>query len=365
MAATWSEGGVVATSVRYAPESLERLGYGRSLRADEKLRGIAALSAPLYAFAMRRAVGAMVQKRRFDIVHAHWIVPNGLVALPAAGRSRLAVGLHGSDVFLAERRVFRPFVHRVLRRSTLLTGCSPELVQRVVNLGFRANRSRVIPYGVDAELYRPTDDGRALGRRRLGLADEAQVLLTVGRMVSKKGFGNLLEAAPSLLERYPRLHFVFAGGGDLLTDLRARGEAISNRIHFIGAVAHEELADLYRGADAFVLPAVHDRAGNVDGLPNVILEAMASGIPVVATDISGIPLAVEHERTGLLVPEGDSGALAEALSILLADNERARRWGRAARRKVERELTWDTVARRYEEAYTMAIEDSPDNAEVA
>ncbi|HKI86415.1 MAG TPA: glycosyltransferase, partial [Thermoanaerobaculia bacterium] len=171
VAPAWTENGVVAQSVRYAPEALERIGYGRSLRTDERLRGLAAATAPLYALAMRRALGAMLRGGRFDLVHAHWIVPNGLIATAAAAHTHLAVGLHGSDVFLAERSFLRPLVKRLLRRTELLTGCSPELVRRVVALGFEAERSRVIPYGVDADLYHPDQERRLLWRRRLGLGD--------------------------------------------------------------------------------------------------------------------------------------------------------------------------------------------------
>jgi glycosyltransferase involved in cell wall biosynthesis len=121
-------------------------------------------------------------------------------------------------------------------------------------------------------------------------------------------------------------------------------------------VLRDTLPDLYRAADVFVLPAVHDPRGNVDGLPNVILEAMACALPVVASGISGIPLAVEPETTGLLVPEGRPDLLAAALDRLLADPPQARAWGRAGRAKAERELTWDAVAARYREGYQIALE---------
>ena len=102
------------------------------------------------------------------------------------------------------------------------------------------------------------------------------------------------------------------------------GPAAAVRVHFPGVVGHDDLPALFRAADLFVLPAVHDRKRNVDGLPNVILEAMATALPVVASRISGIPLAVEHERTGLLVDEGDGPGLAAAISRLIAAPETAR-----------------------------------------
>jgi glycosyltransferase involved in cell wall biosynthesis len=126
-------------------------------------------------------------------------------------------------------------------------------------------------------------------------------------------------------------------------------------VHLPGAVLRDTLPDLFRAADVFVLPAVHDREGNVDGLPNVILEAMASGLPVVASGISGIPLAVEGGASGLLVPEGDVQALTAALLRLLEDGQEARRMGERGRRKAESELTWEAVAARHREAYELAL----------
>jgi glycosyltransferase involved in cell wall biosynthesis len=355
VAAAWEDGGVEVHSFRYAPERREVLGYGRSLEADERVKGGAALAAPLYALAARRAVRRQLGRRPFDLVHAHWIVPNGLVAAAAGGRAPLAIGLHGSDVFLAEKRGVRTLARWALSRSRLLTGCSPELVDRVRALGFPAERSRVIPYGVDVETFSPDPSRRSLWRERLGIPGTAPLLLGVGRMATKKGFQVLIEILPALLGEFPDLAVVLAGGGDLLDRFREAARPWGERVRFPGPVLRDTLPDLYRAADLFTLPAVHDARGNVDGLPNVILEAMASGLAVVASGISGIPLAVEEGRTGLLVPERDPAALLGALRRLLADPAGARALGEAGRRKALTELTWDAVAARYREGYLAAL----------
>jgi glycosyltransferase involved in cell wall biosynthesis len=319
------------------------------------VKGRAALAAPLYALGARRALRRQLRRRRFDLVHAHWIVPNGVVAAAAGGRVPLAIGLHGSDVFLAEKGGVRAFARWALSRSRLLTGCSPELVDRVRALGFPAERSRVIPYGVDTHAFSPAPDRRAIWRQRLGIPEAAPLLLGVGRMATKKGFQVLVEILPALLAEIPELRVVLAGGGDLLEPFREKTRTWSDRVFFPGSVLRDTLPDLYRAADVFVLPAVHDGKGNVDGLPNVILEAMASGLPVVASGISGIPLAVVDGETGLLVPEGDPGALLGALRWLFADPAAARAMGERGRRKAEAELTWDAVAARYREGYVAAL----------
>jgi glycosyltransferase involved in cell wall biosynthesis len=384
----WEAGGVEVVTFRYAPEAAEVLGYGRSLAADVRVRTGAAAVAPLYAAAARRAVVRQLRRRRFDLVHAHWIVPNGVAAAAAlrggsdrgGGRDRspdeagrpsrpgqrtapprararpaMAIGLHGSDVFLAERRGVRRLARWALGRAGVLTGSSPELVERMCALGFPAERSRVIPYGVDTARFSPDRERRRLWRERLGIGDDATVLLGVGRMAAKKGFGVLAAALPPLLGALPGLHVVLAGDGDLLPELAAATEPWRARVHLPGAVLRDTLPDLYRAADLFVLPAVHDQQGNVDGLPNVILEAMATGLPVVASGISGIPLAVEDGASGLLVPERDAVALGAALRRLLEDAREARRMGERGRRKAETELTWDLVAARHREAYEMAL----------
>ena len=356
VAARWEEGGVEVISFRYAPERYEVLGYGRTLEADETVKAGAALAAPLYALAARQAVRRQLAERRYDLVHAHWIVPNGVVAAAVEPQVPFAIGLHGSDVFLAEKPGVRVFARWALGRTRLLTGCSPELVDRVRALGFPAERSRVIPYGVDVRAFSPQPERRPLWRQRLGVPEDAPLLLGVGRMATKKGFQVLIDALPVLLGEFPDLRVVLAGGGDLLDRFRAAVRPWADRVHLPGPVLRDTLPDLYRAADLFTLPAVHDARGNVDGLPNVILEAMASGLPVVASGISGVPLAVADGRTGRLVPEGDPGALLEALRELLASPQRRREMGAQGRRRAVAELTWDAVAARYREGYGMALE---------
>jgi glycosyltransferase involved in cell wall biosynthesis len=372
LAPRWSTAGVEVETFRYAPDAAEVIGYGRSLEADEAPRLRAAAAAPLYLAAAWWAVRRQLRAGGWDWIHAHWIVPNALAVggLAGLGGARLAIGLHGSDVFLAERRSLRPLARRVLGRASLLTGCSPELVDRVVAVGAGAlpeERSRVIPYGVDGAVFHPgADDWARDWRRELGIGDDDLLLLGVGRMASKKGFQVLVEVLPELLAAHPRLHVVLAGGGDLQARLVARTAELSVhselparseprvRVHFPGSVDRDRLPALYRAADLFVLPAVHDRRGNVDGLPNVILEAMASGLPVVATSISGIPLAVRDGVHGRLVPEGDGPSLRAALSELLDDAGARARMGAAARTRAVTELTWDRVAALYAGAYREA-----------
>lgn len=354
--ASWEVDGVRVESFRYAPEALELVGYSRSLDRDESIRLGAYLATPLYVLGARRKLRAILRREHFDLLHAHWVVPNALVAAPFAKRIPMGPGLHGSDVFLAERSGVRQLVQRALKRSTFLTGCSPELVDRVCALGFPRDRATVIPYGVDVETFSPGREGGGAWRETLGVPEGAPLVLGVGRMVTKKGFHVLLEILPRLLAEHSHAHFCLAGEGDLLPAFRERTAQWADRVHLPGLVLRDTLPDLYRASDIFVLPAVHDAKGNVDGLPNVILEAMASGLPVVASGISGIPQAIEDGVHGVLVEEQKPEQLAAALGSLLAAPDVATEMGAHARRKAESELTWATVAGRYRSSYLAGLE---------
>ena len=351
----WDDGGVAVRSFRYAPERLELIGYSRSLQADETMRPGALAVTPLYLAGALRALRRELKRQPYDLVQAHWVVPNGIVAGFLAGSVPIAVGLHGSDVFVAEKPGIRRLVAGCLRRTSVVTGCSPELVDRVCALGFDPSQARVIPYGVNSEQFFPDRARRDLWRRKLGIPDDAPVALSVGRMATKKGYQVLIAGLDRLMEQHQDLFVVLAGGGDRLEEFRGATQRWADRVLFPGAVGHDDLPDLFRAADLFVLPAVHDPKGNVDGLPNVILEAMASALPVVATEISGIPLTVKDGVNGYLVPEKDPVAVNEALSRLLADLPQARALGEAGRQQAVAELSWDAVAARYRAAYDLAL----------
>ena len=182
------------------------------------------------------------------------------------------------------------------------------------------------------------------------------MLLGVGRMATKKGFHLLIEALPALFAALPEAHLVLAGGGDRLDEFRRGAAAFAGRVHFPGAVLHDTLPDLYRAADLFVLPAVHDSKGNVDGLPNVILEAMATGLPVVGSRVSGLPTAIAEGVNGWLVEEHSVADLIRVLPEAFADRRRLAEAGRASRQRAQREFSWESVAARYRAAYVAASE---------
>lgn len=162
-------------------------------------------------------------------------------------------------------------------------------------------------------------------------------ILSVGRLVEKKGYDDLLKALKILyLDNFP-FEFFHVGDGELSETIKKMaGElGLSGKIHFLGTLTQEDLLPIYRRSHAFVLASKVASNGDRDGLPNVILEAMAIGVPVVSTNVSAIPEAVQHEKTGLLVPQRNPYELAKAIRTILTDTERARKMAFEARRTVE------------------------------
>jgi glycosyltransferase involved in cell wall biosynthesis len=338
---------------RYAPrDEWAQWGYAQSLLADHRLRRAAYLLAPLAALALRRALSERLLGRRYDVVHAHWLVPNAVLVddIARAHGAALVVSLHGSDVFVAERlRPARLLARRALRRAGAVTACSEDLRRRVVALGAPAARAATVPYGVDVHAFAPRPPAPEL-RRRLGVGEDAFLVLAFGRLVEKKGFAHLVEAAA----RTGGVEVVIAGEGDLRAELEQRARALKAPVRLVGALTRDDIAAALAEADVVVVPSVVDRAGNVDGLPNALLESLAAGRAVVATQAGGIPDVVTHDVNGLLVPEKDGDALAHALRRLIREPQTRERLGREARRQAVERLSWEAAARRFEECYVQA-----------
>lgn len=352
------EGGVTFHTFRYAPHpSLNVFGYAGALEADVRLRWAAFASAPLALAAGIAAARRVARAVNATVMHGHWVIPGGAIAALAGGGRPLVVSLHGSDVFVAERLAPAGRVARAtFGRAGWMTACSADLRDRALGLGAAADRSEVVPYGVDAARFAPSASARAAVRASLGLDERTPMVFAAGRFVRKKGFEYLIDAAATLRERHPAAVVVLGGDGDLRAEYeaRARERGVADRLRFVGTLSQDDVARYLAAADVAAAPSVRDTAGNVDGLPNVVMETLASATPLVSTRAGGIGSVVTDGATGLLVTEHDPAALAAALGALLDDPARARAIGDAARRHVLDTYGWARVAERFEAAYARA-----------
>lgn len=348
------ENGVRFHFYRYAvSRNAASFGYATGLKADTALRPAAWAAAPIAVLAGARAARRVAQRHNATVLHAHWVIPNGVIAALARGRLPLVVSLHGSDVFVAERSgIAKRGAKYAFAHAGWVTACSDDLRQRALALGADAARIETVPYGVDAGRFAPSAEIRAAVRRELGIGN-APLIFSAGRLVRKKGFEYLIDAAAALAD-LPDLQVAIAGGGDLAEELATRARPLGTRVLLLGNRGQDEIARLCAAADIIVVPSIRDDAGNVDGLPNFALEAMASATPVVATRAGGLPQAVTDGVTGRLVPERDAAAIATAVRQLLARPEDRTRLGAAARADAVARFGWARTADRFEAAYERA-----------
>jgi glycosyltransferase involved in cell wall biosynthesis len=353
---------------RYAPRAdWHRLGYMRTMRADVALRGGTYLLAPGLFLAGAHTALRWTARERPDVLHAHWTLPNGFMAALAAQRYRvpLVVSIPGSDATVAgQNPVFRRMAKFAFDQADLITANSAALRDVAVGgLGADPAKIDLIAYGVDPNAFRPDPTGTADLRASLGIPPQAIVFLAVGRMVYKKGFDRLLRAAalmadgpygwkiangkwPGAKSDQPLLHFVMVGEGDLWAEWQELGRelGLDEHLHWVGNVPTDRLSVYYNMADALVMPSVTHPA---DGLNVTVLDAMSCARPVVGTSAAGNELAIRDGNNGFLVTEGDDAALADALATLAADPDLRARMGAAGRQRIETELGWPRLARRY------------------
>jgi glycosyltransferase involved in cell wall biosynthesis len=346
------------------PPKLAIMGYAEAMHSDRQLRRLAYGLAP--SFALAEACRLVLRHRRmqYDVIHAHWVVPNGVVAAAvAAGIHRpLVISLHGSDVFFARKhRLFGAAAGWAFARAAAVTACSPELYDGARVLGADPAMLHLLPWGADPAVFDAAQPERDRVRGELGVHPGHVAILSLGRLVSKKGVGYLLTALPAIVRDAPNAVCWIAGSGPERTRLeQLAGElGVAHHVRFLGNVSWDRAPALFAAADIFVAPSVHDEQGNVDGLPTTILEAMAAGKPVVASRVGGIELAVLDSINGLLTTERDAAALATAILALIKNDALRARLGENGRETVRRELNWAAIARKLVELYTIAVADAP------
>ena len=292
------------------------------------------LTRPINAVTCSLALRSRLRRWRPDIILAFFAYPQGCASVWIGRRLGIpvVVGLRGSDI----RRIFGLLVERqvkwTVRNAAAVTGVSRDLVRRAIGLGANPARAATILNGVRREVFHPKN--RATIRNKLNIPATQEVVLFVGRLVSLKGFGDLLHAVASLAPVRDSLRIVCVGYGPMELEWRqtAKDLGIAGRVSFLGAKTPSEISDWLSAADLLCLPS------HSEGTPNVILEAQACGCPVVATDVGGIPDVVGSE-SGILVSPGAPEQLAAAISSVFDTTGK----DRTATQRVPRE--WADVAR--------------------
>ena len=345
--------GVRVHRFRYAPHDWEDLTHDQTApdRVREKPAYLALV--PGYVAAGSLAAARLARSGRFDLLHVHWPIPHGVLGLAAKRASGLPLvsTFHGVELTWTARKMpfLLPFLRHLIRASDAVTANSSH-TERLIREAVERPVVR-IPFGAALE---PTSDAPAERARRE--PGSPFCLLFVGRLVQRKGLPHLLDALELMPSGRPVELDIVGDGPDREALERRAGElGLGDRVRFRGFVADSELSRFFAAADAFVLPAVEDDKGDVEGLGVVLIEAQAHGVPVIASASGGIVDIVRHEQTGLLVPPGDPGELAAAITRLAADAPLRERLARAGREHARATFSWDAIIDRLVDVYRTLV----------
>jgi glycosyltransferase involved in cell wall biosynthesis len=251
--------------------------------------------------------------KRWDCMLGSWGFPDAVatMAIGKLTRTPVVVKVHGSDVnVFTQQWLHRVQIRWALDQARAVVSVSKALAVRMRDIGVRNEKVAVLYNGVDPQRFHPVD--MMLARERHSLAADEEMILFIGNILATKGCGELMEAFCQVAARRPKATLVYVGDGPMKKHLQARAkeQGLAERVRFPGRVAHAQLYTWFSAASVFCLPSY------AEGVPNVVLEAMACGTPVVATDVGGIG-EILPEFAGTLIPAKDAKALEQALEHAL------------------------------------------------
>jgi glycosyltransferase involved in cell wall biosynthesis len=290
----------------------------------------------------------MLERLHPTLVHAHF-GPDACSAMSVSDALRipLVVTFHGYDATVTDEHLPKLY----LRRRDLLKSrgaqflCVSEFIRgRLREKGFPSDKLQVHYTGIDTEFFCPEPD-----------LPRSPIVLFVGRLVSVKGCQYLLRAMPRVQAAVPKAKLVVIGDGPLRRELQEQARASFRDFEFLGAQDHRVVRQWMNRASVLCAPSITAESGATEGFGMVFAEAQAMGLPVVSSASGGIPEAVAHNETGLLVKERDDEALARSLLVLLQDPQLWARFSQAGRSRVERLFNIHTQARRLEDIYEQVL----------
>jgi glycosyltransferase involved in cell wall biosynthesis len=297
----------------------------------------------LVFLATYRLVRKLSKTYRFDLIDAHYVYPDALAAvlIGILLKKPVVVSVRGSDInVLREFPIIRRMLKFTFRKSQHVITVSEALASLVVQMGIPRSKVSVISNGIDVKKFFPVPRNEC--KKKLGLP-QGQLLLSVGRLTENKGFHLLVRALSEIRkgDNHYNLHLAIIGHGtfreELVTEIKASG--MEDYVRLVGEVAHDDLVDWYNAADIFCL------ASATEGWPNVVMESLACGTPVVATAVGGIPEILGDSRYGLL-SERNAEVLATQIICALEKS-----WDRDELFHFARTRTWESVATRLSQLY--------------
>jgi glycosyltransferase involved in cell wall biosynthesis len=285
-----------------------------------------------------------------DVIHVQWPIPNGLGAIflkKLYGVPYINT-IHGEEVHLSKRYHMLFALKWLVNNSSRTITNSTATKKFCLEAGLDEDKIEVIPFGVDTDFFRPLDVYKD---------EDIFQILSVGYLIERKGFEYLIRAMPHVLKEHKNVRLKIVGSGPLESRLKAviYELGLGDEVEIVSNVSDEELLMTYNFADLFVLPSIVDSQGNTEGLGVVLLEAMACGLPVIASNVGGIPDIIRNSETGLLFNEKDSQNIAEKITYSIENKLHIEKNATNGFDTVKMSFSWENIAELYLNIYKHVI----------
>jgi glycosyltransferase involved in cell wall biosynthesis len=329
----------------FYPKRFQKL-CGRSGMIDNVKEGFF-VKFQVLTFILFNFVNSVSKLKDRDLIHVHWLIPNGLGALIVKKIFKIPYlsTIYGEEIYLSKRYKLEFILRTFINNSNRSVAISKGTLEGCLKIGLKTETFNVIPFGVDTDFFRPLNINRDL---------KTFQILSVGYLIERKGFEYLIKVMQNVLKKYANVKLKIVGSGPLEEDLKRliNDLNLNKNVEILKNVSDEELLNLYNSSDLFILPSIVDSQGNTEGLGVVLLEAMACKVPVIGSNIGGIPDIIQDGETGVLVPEKDISELSKAV-INLVENENFRnKLANGGYNLVEDKFNWKKIAQSYISIYT-------------
>lgn len=335
---------------RYFFTPWQGLAYHGGIIANLKQNQLRYLLIPFFFLFEIASLVSLLKKYKIDLIHAHWLIPQGLVAIIARSlvadcKPKILCTSHGTDMVGLKGYLFRWLQKKIITKVDKLTVVSTALSEYASSLSNRDD-VKIIPMGVDvAGIFKPSTES----------VRSSNELLFVGRLVEQKGLQYLIQALPDILNMHPQVKLTIVGEGPERKKLQqvVVTLGLNDQVHFLGAIENSSLIKMYRRATLFVSPSL------AEGLGLTLVESLACCCPVVATDLPAIRDVVIDGVTGLVCRQKNSADLAKKICFLLENPELRKSFGESGRRHVQEHFDWEIITRRYATLFNDLICEQP------
>ena len=337
----------------FKPEFLQKLCYNGGIIPNMESSFLANMQMPLLIISEFFAAFKIIKKEKIRLIHAHWILPQGLVGgiLKKLFKIPLIVTIHGSDLFPLKGSLFKNLHRFVVTNADFITvgseATKKELIGRVP--GFSGN-VKIIPMGVDSIIF------KKIKIKKPEKYSKNKILLFIGRLSGQKGLQYFIDAMPQIVKEEPDAKLLIIGEGPYKPELckRINENNVNGNVEFLGSMPQSEVAKYHNYADIYIFPSLSNKTGT-EALGLALMEAMSSCCAVIGTKVGGIPSLIKNGYNGILVKQKDSRELSKSVIALLKNKKKAEAMGKNAAAFIRENYSWDKAGSEFIKIYDKAL----------